>query len=426
MRLGDRIKELRLNAGMRQEALAEGICTRSYISLIENNQMIPSNDILQKLSAKLGFDLNSIKDSYHPSTPYKAKLDQIDNLLYNQNFKEAYQLLNEIPQDTDFPPEERAKWLWARGTLVAYENGLWSEGLEWCNEAITLLEHTAEHELLSKVYHLQGTFYYQLQKLEEAYTSYLLGIQEMSKADSPSIRYMVSHHVNIAHIHNLQKEAVTALYYLQRAQEMNNNARAFYHAGELSFQSGVALMNLGMLEEASKKFQLAESFYEFSGEKHYLGAIFSNLGIIHRRLGETATSLRYLQKAVEFYEKTAQESLLYNCSYEKMVTLTKLAKWQEARELGEWLARSLSTLTNTESKLTIQVELLLGEIFWELEQPAEAEKHLLLAYVLLSKLSQVEEQTRQAVLKRLIQYYENTQDEPKKQQYVIELLDTIH
>lgn len=52
--LGDRIRELRKARGMSQEALAEGLVTGSYISLIESGKRAPFPEILVVLAQRLG------------------------------------------------------------------------------------------------------------------------------------------------------------------------------------------------------------------------------------------------------------------------------------------------------------------------------------------------------------------------------------
>lgn len=425
MKLGDKLKELRVNLGMRQEELAEGICTRSYISLIENNQMTPSNEVLAKLSKKLGYDLNTVKDSFHPSSPYQKKLNQIESLLYNQDFKEAMEIFNEIPQDADLPPDERARWLWEKGSLIAYDNREWEKGLEWCAEALSLLVNSSDYSLIAKVYHLQGTFYYHLKKYEDAYFAYFNGITEMNKTNSPSVRYLVSLYINMAHIHNYYYEPLSAIQYLNKAKEQNNRARAFYHAGEITFQSAVAYWKLNNIEEAKKNFQLAESFYSFSGETHYLGAIYTNLGIIERDLGNLRESNTYLQRAIDYFNKSGLEDRIHNSNYELAVTLTKQEHWQEAVELALPLSQALAHIPSTESKLVLKVDLLLGEIYLQLKEMELAEKHLLLSYVLVKKFEEIDIKVKHAVYKRLIQYYEQVDNLKEKRKYLKELLETI-
>lgn len=425
VKLGDKLKELRVNLGMRQDELAEGICTRSYISLIENNQMTPSNEVLTKLSKKLGYDLHNIKDTFHPSSPYQKKINQIETLLYNQDFKEAEQIFNEIPQDADLPPDERAKWLWEKGSLIAYEQGLWQDGLKWCQEALRLLNHSTDYVLHAKIYHLQGAFYYHLKKFEEAYFSYFYGIQEMNKSYSPSTRYLVSLYVNMAHIHNIQNEPLSAIHYLNKAKEQNNKAKAFYHAGEITFQSALAYGKQNDIVEAKNNYKLAESFYSFSGETHYLGSIYTNSGIIERDLGSLSESYNYLQKAIDYFQKSPLQDRLHNCNYEMAVTLTKLERWQEALNLALPLSQAFSHVPSTESTLVLKVDLLLGEIYMQLDQMESAEKHLLLSHVLVKKYEEIDIKIKHAVLKRLIQYYEQMGEPNKKKIYLLELLETI-
>ncbi len=425
VKLGDKLKELRVNLGLRQDELAEGICTRSYISLIENNQMTPSNEVLTKLSKKLGYDLHSIKETFYPSSPYLKTLNQIESLLYNQNFDEAQQIFNEIPQDIELPPDERAKWLWEKGSLIAYENGMWNEGLEWCAEALKLLEHSTEHALIAKIYHLQGACYYHLRRFEDAYFSYFLGIQEMSKSDSPSMRYLVSLYVNMAHVHNIQNEPLSAIHYLNKAKEHNNKSKAFYHAGEITFQSALAYLKYNNIKEARKNYQQAESFYNFSGETHYLGSIYTNLGILERNLGNYTESYNYLQKAIDHFQKSPLKDRLYNSTSELAITLSKLERWEEALEIALPLSQAFLNVSSTESKLVLRVDLLLGEIYMKLNQMEAAEKHLLLSHVLIQKFEEIDLDTKRETLKRLIQYYDQIGDQKKKRIYLSELLDTI-
>ncbi len=57
-RLGDEIKQLRLNAGLSQEALAfEAEVDRTYVSQLERGVANPSFNILYRLSKALGTEL---------------------------------------------------------------------------------------------------------------------------------------------------------------------------------------------------------------------------------------------------------------------------------------------------------------------------------------------------------------------------------
>ena len=58
MKVGHLIRAERIRQEMKQIVLAKGICTPSYLSKIERNLIVPSEDIAQLLFNKLGMDLD--------------------------------------------------------------------------------------------------------------------------------------------------------------------------------------------------------------------------------------------------------------------------------------------------------------------------------------------------------------------------------
>ena len=56
-RLGDRVRELRLSAGLTQSELARGRCSKEYISQIERGRTRPTDETVRWLAARFGVDV---------------------------------------------------------------------------------------------------------------------------------------------------------------------------------------------------------------------------------------------------------------------------------------------------------------------------------------------------------------------------------
>lgn len=52
--MGQMVRRIRVEQGMTQEVLADGICTTSYLSRVEHGSQIPSRQIYQSLMERLG------------------------------------------------------------------------------------------------------------------------------------------------------------------------------------------------------------------------------------------------------------------------------------------------------------------------------------------------------------------------------------
>lgn len=89
---GNIIKSARYKQNMKQNVLSKGICSNSYLSKIENNQVTPSKEILELLYSRL-----NIKFSLTDENP--------ENIIYHRNF--LYEIYENVVQNSERSFSER-------------------------------------------------------------------------------------------------------------------------------------------------------------------------------------------------------------------------------------------------------------------------------------------------------------------------------
>ena len=60
--IGYIIKQERLNQNIKQTVLAKGICSTSYLSKIENNSTVPSDEVLTFLLKRLNLEIDKLSN----------------------------------------------------------------------------------------------------------------------------------------------------------------------------------------------------------------------------------------------------------------------------------------------------------------------------------------------------------------------------
>ncbi|WP_080843937.1 helix-turn-helix domain-containing protein [Cytobacillus gottheilii] len=95
--IGDKIKYIRKELNISQEALAKGICAQSEISRIENNKNYPSYYLLLQLSQRLGVDIKDLIDPEKEDKGYrKDYIYEVKNQLKNARRERDYKLIKQI------------------------------------------------------------------------------------------------------------------------------------------------------------------------------------------------------------------------------------------------------------------------------------------------------------------------------------------
>lgn len=120
------IRQLRMEKGLTQEQLAEGICSPVTISRIENGTQQPSNRVLELLLDRLGDGLFHTMDTTVLQTDVreiKSREEEILHYIAAGNIAEAVSLLSEVSDATLSLPAQQQRKKYIEALLRHQEEG---------------------------------------------------------------------------------------------------------------------------------------------------------------------------------------------------------------------------------------------------------------------------------------------------------------
>ncbi|UTI84455.1 helix-turn-helix domain-containing protein [Mammaliicoccus sciuri] len=86
MKLGERVKQRRIDLKLSQQNLAQGIATQSQISKIEKNELQPGSQLLFNISRRLNCSMDYLYIGDELDTQLEQKLKVIERLLEERDY----------------------------------------------------------------------------------------------------------------------------------------------------------------------------------------------------------------------------------------------------------------------------------------------------------------------------------------------------
>lgn len=169
---GKIIKGLRKKKGMSQIELSCSICSKEYISKIENGHKFPSDRVLKLLFERLGINVKL----YFPTLEFSDNLnfvadkEQVDTLLYNHNITECFDYINCLKKKKLYVCGEPLQYLLGKEAfLLAKYNHNYTKAYDLTIQSI----HITKPDFDIKYY--QNFHFYSIEELWGLYNiSYIL------------------------------------------------------------------------------------------------------------------------------------------------------------------------------------------------------------------------------------------------------------
>ncbi|MTT33147.1 helix-turn-helix domain-containing protein [Terrilactibacillus sp. BCM23-1] len=294
--IGKRIRYYRKRAGLTLEQLAEGICSISYLSKIENGEK-SSEEIIKLLCKRLGITYEEHINPQTLSVEAEKKLMELYNYLNEPNLDKVIPLLKYIHQQLEkgsFPQYQmryellHAKWLIVQDNLIGAESEL---------KRLSSFYDTMDNYSKYFYHVFKGCLFFHMSDSKNALVNYQRAEKWLSKLEMKE-REKAELYYEIACTYEQYYHMNSCINYTNRALEIYNKE---YHLKKISnchLLLGIANRKSLNFNAAEYHFKQALKFTEVYDDQEKSSIIYYNLGLMHNEQGHTNDGIELIKKCL--------------------------------------------------------------------------------------------------------------------------------
>lgn len=294
MEIGSRIKLQRLNKGITQEELAEGVISKSYLSKIENNQAIPAEEIIQILCERLEI---SYLENQREDT--RKEIERFFEFLLLGDLENAHKWFIWV---TDILEDKIDLDLIKLYEIHKIRYYVLNRDFKEAEVQIKHLDHfLADYNSLEKYYWYKfiGDFYYgsgiyelafENYKIAENYLDFKLVLYEEEKSD---LYYLIS--ITAVQLWKLH----LSIYYAEKALGYYQNVYKLSRCAKCHITIGIAYKRLGENDTAIDSYNKAYQIATALKDNNLLSNCHQNLGSLFFKKNQADIAASHYHKSLE-------------------------------------------------------------------------------------------------------------------------------
>ncbi len=301
IRLGERLRQLRVAAGLTQSDLAGERFSKEYVSQIERGKTRPTRETVEWLAAQLGVDAGFLANGVATDARGRlegalARAEALIEALKNEEAAAEFESL--VPAARATGVAELAVRALVGAGRTQMRMGALRQGLELLNEARGLVEAGTFSDLeRAEVLYALGVCRYQLNSVQTAIglLNESLSLAERSGMPSDQLRSNILSWRS--RCWRRQRDYEAAREDIERALELAEDANDPRTIGAAYFQASLVADREGHWVLARNYAERARAAYEELADKVHVGQLTNNLGAINFQLGNPDKAIVLLKEA---------------------------------------------------------------------------------------------------------------------------------
>ncbi|HEX6702393.1 MAG TPA: tetratricopeptide repeat protein [Gaiellaceae bacterium] len=301
LRLGERVRQLRVAAGLTQSELAGDRCSKEYVSQIERGKTRPPRETIEWIAARLGVDGEFLANGVTADQRgrVEAALARGEALTEANREAEALAEFDEVRSAvlaTGLPElEVRA----LNGEAFArHRLGQVREALELLNRSRLLVEGPGFSDVeRADVLFRMGVGRYRLSSIQTALAllNEALALAEGSGFPCDQLRASILNWRS--RCYRRQRDLEAAREDVERALELAEGLKDSRTMADLSFQASIVADREGHWVLARTYAERAKAYYEELADRTNVGRLLNNLGGLNFLLGHPEQAIEFLKDA---------------------------------------------------------------------------------------------------------------------------------
>ena len=299
LRLGERLRQLRIAAGLTQSELAGDRFSKEYVSQIERGKTRPTGETIAWLASRLDVDAGYLANgvSTDERGRVEATLTRAEALAEAHRYEEAVAEFEQIRADVAATgaAELEARLLsgeaWAR-----MHNGELREALDLLTRARTVTQHEPFSELdRAEILYRLGVCRYRLSSISTAIGLFNEAYAVVEGSDLPSDLLRSSILAYRSRCYRRQRDLEAAREDVERALELAQALDDSPTMANVYVQASLVAERMGHWVLARNYAERAKSLYEDLNDQRYLAGLLNNLGGLNLMLGKPEEAIEYLK-----------------------------------------------------------------------------------------------------------------------------------
>jgi tetratricopeptide (TPR) repeat protein len=300
-RLGDRLRMLRVSAGLTQSELAQGRFSKEYISQIERGKTRPTRETVAWLADRLGVDATFLASgvSGDERARTEAVVTRAEALIERREYAAAVDAYDDARPAVahaglgQLQVRALSGEAWARIQL-----GDVRDGMRLLEQARALAEGPALADLdRAEVVFRLGVARYLVASLSTALALFAEALTLVERSSLPSDALRVSILTWRSRCYRRQRDFEAAREDVERALELAESMDDPAAVGEAYFQASLIAERDGHWVLARTYAERAKAQYEVLSDRMNVGRLLNNLGVLEFLLGKPEAAVARLREA---------------------------------------------------------------------------------------------------------------------------------
>jgi tetratricopeptide (TPR) repeat protein len=302
LRLGERLRQLRVAAGMTQTDLAGDRFSKEYVSQIERGKTRPTRETIDWLAQRLGVDPGFLANGVSADERGRvdAALTRAGALLEARRNDEALEEFESIRAAVlaTGMPELEARALSGEATVLM-RRGEIREAIALLERARALSENTSFSDVeRADVLFRLGVARYKLNSVQTSIGLFDEALKVAERSEIPSDQLRSNILAWRSRCYRRRRDLEAAREDVERALELAESLNDKRTAADIYFQASIIADREGHWVLARSYAERAKAAYEELSDRGNLGRLLNNLGGINFLLGHPAEAVELLKNAV--------------------------------------------------------------------------------------------------------------------------------
>jgi tetratricopeptide (TPR) repeat protein len=302
LRLGERLRQLRVAAGLTQTDLAGDRFSKEYVSQIERGKTRPTRETIEWLAVQLGVDAGFLANGVSADERGRvdAALARADALLEGRRNDEALAEFEQVRAEVLATglPELEVRALSGEAT-VRMRRGEVREAIALLERARALSESKAFSDVeRADVLFRLGVARFKLNSVQTAIGLFDEALKVAERSEMPSDQLRSNILAWRSRCYRRRRDLEAAREDVERALELAESLNDTRTAADVYFQASIIADREGHWVLARSYAERARTAYEQLSDRGNLGRLLNNLGGINFLLGHPDEALAFLKDAV--------------------------------------------------------------------------------------------------------------------------------